>query len=715
MRYLSLFDDFSQIDESYSFDSDSLFEAKMNQMTDLKENCMASWDFEDFKDFFNPYVNESVSDEDRGILMEKAYYTYELGVLYEHNKEWFSGSDNIYYLEDNSNDVPRAILFKNNRLHIISGETLNKLKEGLDLILNEGWLSDVGNFLGKVKDKAVGAFNKYVKEPVKKAAAWVGDKAKKVWNAVSSGAKAVWEFAKKIASAVAAFVKEDPMNAIAIGLMIISGIISFIPAAGTVIGPVLMVIAGVIQLYTGGRDLVKASKEVGTAEKVSDIVKGGTKIVFGSASLLLGIKDIVASAAAALPGMGATGVAIKASVTTWATNFGKTAFGAPASKGVGAALGCSAWIAEFFSTLCLNAPFMKKFVEVAADGTKTIKPQWLSVGTKGANAGYAKGVDAATSKETTADKVKSGLDKVAKDTQKKMKQNASLDSDYSSGSLNEAEGGGWGFGELVINFLAYIGRACFSWLYKAITGALSGIGKLINGIMDLPSRITKGIDSFREKYKSSFIGGILSGALSTFVKPFSFVAGKLIDGYIKPIVKPITGWMIGLGKKDEAIAAKIKASPILSKPPVPGVKDPGKVTIAAKKVEITAKDKAAIKKLGTKGVATMVKAGGGTEKMLEKIKKAQGEFKKKFPGVAKEKGSWGSSPSGKATYTIKSKEADGSVTLFNDGKYTVISGPNKKLRGEFKADKGVKLKEPEDGWKKNESRRYVLSIDNFLG
>ena len=699
MRYLSLFDDFSQIDESYSFDSDSLFEAKMNQMTDLKENCMASWDFEDFKNFFNPYVNESVSDEDRGILMEKAYYTYELGVLYEHNKEWFSGSDNIYYLEDNSNDVPRAILFKNNRLHIISGESLSKLKEGLDLILNEGWLSDIGSFLGKAKDKAVGAFNKYVKEPVKKAAAWVGDKAKKVWNAVSSGAKAVWEFAKKIASAVAAFVKEDPMNAIAIGLMIISGIISFIPAAGQVVGPVLMVIAGVIQLYTGGRDLVKASKEVGTAEKVSDIVKGGTKIVFGSASLLLGIKDIVASAAAALPGMGATGVAVKASVTTWATNFGKTAFGAPASKGVGAALGCSAWIAEFFSTLCLNAPFMKKFIEVAADGTKAIKPQWLKAGTQGANAALGKGVDVVTAKEKKGSK----------------KQNASLDLSYSAGSLNEAEGDSWGFGELIINFLAYIGRACFSWLYKAITGALSGIGKLINGIMDLPSRITKGIDSFKEKYKSSFIGGILSGGLSTFVRPFSNVASKVIDGYIKPIVKPITGWMVGLGKKDAAIAAKIKASPILSKPPVPGVKDPGKVTIPAKKVEITAKDKAAIKKIGNKGVSTMVKAGGGTQKMVEKIKKAQDEFKKKFPGVSKEKGSWGSSPSGKATYTIKSKEAGGSVTLFNDGKYTVASGPNKKARGEFKAQKGVKLIEPKDGWKNNESRNYILSIDSFLG
>ena len=699
MKYISLFDDFTKVEESYSFDNDSLLESKLNQMNSLKENCMAAWDFGTFSDFFNGFINESVSDAERGILLEKAYYTYELGVLYEHNKDWFNSGDNIYYLEDNSNDVPRSILFKDNRLYIISGETITKLREGLE-ILNESWLGDLvdgaANLIGKGVSVVKSAVKKYVVEPVKKAAAYVGDKLSQAWDALSSGAKAVWEFAKKIASAIASFITEDPINAIAIGLMIISGIISFIPAAGTVIGPVLMVIAGVLQLYTGAKDLIKASKEVGAAEKVIDIVKGGTKIVFGSAGLLLGIKDIITSAAAALPGMGSTGVAIKASVTSWAKNFSKTAFGAPASKGIGAALGCSAWIAEFFSTLCLNAPFMKKFVTIAADGSKVINKKWLDVGTKIANAGAGKGVEAVTATD--------------------KKQNASLDLDSYNNHLDEDKGGGsWGFGELVVNFLAYIGRACFSWLFKVITGALSGIGKIINGIMDLPSRITRGIDSFRKEYGSSFIGGILSGALATFVRPFSNVGAKVIDKYVKPIVKPITGWMIDLGKKDATIAAKIKQNPKLAKPPIPGVKDPGKVTIPERKVEITAKDRAAIKKIGVTGVKTMVKAGGGSEKMVEKIKKSQDEFKKKFPGVSKEKGSWGQSPSGKATYTIKSKEAEGSVTLFNDGKYTVITGPNKKARGEFKADKGLKLMEPKDGWKKkNESRRYVLSIDSFI-
>jgi hypothetical protein len=97
------------------------------------------------------------------------------------------------------------------------------------------------------------------------------------------------------------------------------------------------------------------------------------------------------------------------------------------------------------------------------------------------------------------------------------------------------------------------------------------------------------------------------------------------------------------------------------------------------------------------------------------MKKSQDEFKKKFPAVSKLKGNWGQSPSGKSTYTYKSKEAEGTVTLFNDGKYTVISGPNKKARGEFQADKGVNLNAPKDGWKKNESGfNYLTSFDTFL-
>jgi TolA-binding protein len=91
------------------------------------------------------------------------------------------------------------------------------------------------------------------------------------------------------------------------------------------------------------------------------------------------------------------------------------------------------------------------------------------------------------------------------------------------------------------------------------------------------------------------------------------------------------------------------------------------------------------------------------------------EFKKKFPAVSKLKGTWGQSWTGKPTYTYQSKEAEGAVTLFNDGKYTVITGPNKLERGDFRGDKSVKLNAPKGGWKKNESGfNYLTSFDAFL-
>jgi hypothetical protein len=172
--------------------------------------------------------------------------------------------------------------------------------------------------------------------------------------------------------------------------------------------------------------------------------------------------------------------------------------------------------------------------------------------------------------------------------------------------------------------------------------------------------------------------------------------------------------MTSLAKRNQEIGKKIDGNKEL-KSPVPGIKEQGPPKIVPKKVDVTAKDKALVKKIGVTGTKTLVKAGGGSEKILDKMKKSQDEFKKKFPAVSKLKGNWGQSPSGKSTYTYKSKEAEGTVTLFNDGKYTVISGPNKKARGEFQADKGVNLNAPKDGWKKNESGfNYLTSFDTFL-
>jgi hypothetical protein len=175
MKYLSLFDDFTKVDESYNFDSDSLLEAKINQMSSLRENCMAAWDFSEFKNFFGGSLNENSSEEENHLLLEQAYYTYELGVLYEHNQNWFNSEGEISYLKNENTPEGYVVLFKNNGLHIVKESTLERLMNNSELIL-EGFWSGVGDFI-KSSVKAVGnVVNKYVIQPVKAAVAYVGKK-----------------------------------------------------------------------------------------------------------------------------------------------------------------------------------------------------------------------------------------------------------------------------------------------------------------------------------------------------------------------------------------------------------------------------------------------------------------------------------------------------------------------------------------------------------
>jgi len=679
MRYLSLFDDFTKVDESYNFDSDSLLEAKINQMSSLRENCMAAWDFSEFKNFFGGSLNENSSEEENHLLLEQAYYTYELGVLYEHNQNWFNSEGEISYLKNENTPEGYVVLFKNNGLHIVKESTLERLMNNSELIL-EGFWSGVGDFIKSSVKSVVNVVKKYVIEPVKKAVAYVGKKVAQAWDVLSSGAKAVWDFAKSIVSAVIVFIKENPLTAIALGLQILSSIVEYIPVAGQVISPILTMIAGGITVYEGVQNVIASGKAMKDAQGVPNIVKGGAKLVIGAAGLLLGIKDLITAAATALPGMGSIGLAIKTSVISWTSAFSKTAFGAVATIGIGKTLGCSSWLASFFETVCEKAPFMKKLVVGAEEiGGKVGGKVAGELGSKAAKAGVNKGIELAQDK--------------AQET---------------------AEESGWGFGEVVINFMVYIGKACFGWLYDTIVAGIAGIGKIINGLLDLPGRISKGIDNFRKNHSGTFIGGILSNALSSAVKPMTSCAQRFIDQYIKPKVKPVTGWMISLGKRNKTIAKKIAGNKKL-KSPVAGIKEQGAPKIVPKKVDISAKDKEAIKKIGVTGTQTLIKAGGGSQNILDKMKKTQDEFKKKFPAVSKLNGTWGQSWTGKPTYTYQSKEAEGTVTLFNDGKYTVITGPNKLARGDFRGDKSVKLNAPKGGWKKNESGfNYLTSFDAFL-
>jgi len=689
MKYVALFDDFDSIDESYSFESDSLLEAKLNQMTMLREGCLAAWTRSEFSEFFSPMLNENNNDEERGFLLEKAYHTYELGVMYENNQDWFDGGDDIYYMKDPESDS--AILFKNGRLHMIENESLEAAKRGE--LITEGFWSSVGGFFSNVyagaknlAKKAVNAVNTYVVQPVKKAASWVADKVKKAWDWLSAGAIKIWNFCKKIYAAVKAFATENPLTAIGIALQILATVVSFIPGVGTAISGVLLMIAGGITAYEGGLNIYKASKEIGKADKVATIVKGGAKIVLGSVSAILGIRDIIAAGAEALPGMGGFGMAIKTSVVTWSTKFTKTAFGGFASAGAGKALGCSEWLGEFFQTLCKKAPFMKNLADKPGLVGKITK-----VGSMGADAGKGSGQDAI------------------------LANSGENDLYVWDQTINEDDSGSWGFGDLIVNFLAYVGNACFSWIYNGVVSAISTVGSAIKSLMNLPGRISKSIENGR-KNATSWIGGKIFGALSYVVKPITNCAQRFVDNYIKPKVEPMANWMISLGKRNKSITAAIKANPKL-KSPVGGVKKTGQIEIPKKNVEVKASDKKNFAKIGDKGMKTLVKAGGGSEKILQKLDKKKDDFKKKFPGVDKLKGAWTQSKSGESIFTYKSSVAGGYVSLYNNSKYLVLDGPNKKAKGDFKSSKNKKITliEPKGGFKKksNESRNYVNTFESF--
>lgn len=681
MKYISLYQEFNE--EELNFYHEDLFESQINEMTMLRENCMARWDINKFFEFFAGPINESSLNESETLLLEKAYYTYEIGSLYEHKKEWFETKGDVTYLVDESSEEQRVIMFKDNKLHIIS-------KNALDMIsnrsLNEGFFDGMGDFLGDMYKKVKSTVKKYVTDPVKKAAKYVAKKVSSAWDALSNGAKKVWEFSKKIVSAVVVFVKENPLTAIGILLQIIGSILSFIPVANF-LSPTFALLAGGITVYEGVTNLISAGKEVGKADKVKDIVKGSAKIILGSASLILGIKDLIESAATALPGYGSVGVAIKTSVISWGNNFTKTALGGVAAAGVGKALGCSNWIANFFVTLCEKAPFVQKLSgktvnllgkEVVTDVAKGVKVA-------------AKGADQALSKA----------------------EDSVLDS-YNTDLVYEGDSeSSWGFKDLVVNFLCYVGKSCFSWLYDAVVAGISGVGSAIKGLLNLPSKISSSIEKFKEKQGGSFIGGIISGALSSAVKPMTDCASRFINNYIKPKVDPAISWMTSLGKNNERISKLIEGNKEL-KSPVAGIKKQGPAPIKKANVEITDADKTNIKKIGTSGTETVVKAGGGSEKILDKMDKKKDAFIKKFPEVNKMEGNWGQSKNGNASFTYKSSSAGGYVTIFLNSTYYVVSGPNKGSSGDFKTKGGkISLEKPKGGFKKNESKEYILPFTLF--
>jgi hypothetical protein len=276
----------------------------------LKENIMARLEMKEFSSLFGSSIFESSSDP---LLLEKAYSTYELGLLYENRRDWFEDEDQIYMIESGDYNL----LFKNESIFFVSSSTLKMLKE-------EWSWSSASAAWDNVKASASSAIN-----TVKTA----HDKA---WNAISDGAKKVWEFSKRITSATVEFIKSDPLTCAAIFLQLLSGIVAFIPGAAVAIGPFCLALAGAIEVYVGTTKIKKAWKNFskieisagtsgstgsGTAKATSSFMEGLPYLVAGSASILLGLNDVMSAPKAALPGAGATSVALRSASSKWSSTF----------------------------------------------------------------------------------------------------------------------------------------------------------------------------------------------------------------------------------------------------------------------------------------------------------------------------------------------------------------------------------------------------------
>jgi hypothetical protein len=269
----------------------------------LRENVTARLGMKEFSNLFDNTLFESSSDN---LLLEKVYSTYELGLLYENRKDWFGDNKQIYALESGD----QCILFKNNTLFLVSSSTYKILNEQLS------W-DNVESIWNSTKEKAKESINA------------IADANKQIFDVVSDGAKKAWEFSKRVAITVIDFAKHDPLTAGAIFLQLMSAITAFIPGIGQGVGPVLLALAGTLDIVGGTISIREAWDKFSTIQAVkgsagsipakatSSFSAGAPQLVSGCVSILLGLNDVVSCPKAALPGVGATSTALRGASERW--------------------------------------------------------------------------------------------------------------------------------------------------------------------------------------------------------------------------------------------------------------------------------------------------------------------------------------------------------------------------------------------------------------
>lgn len=248
---------------------------------DLSEGVQAKLGIKEFSGLFGSSLFESKEDK---ILLEKAYGTYELGLLYESRKSWFETETPIYMLEGEGH----RILFKDTSMFIISNTSYGMLNEQFE---------DAWNWVSNQTSSAI----KSVKDNTKAAINAVSVASKETWDALSDGAKKVYAFGKKIVSAVAEFAKANPLQTVAIVLQIFSVLVSFFPPVGLWLSPILLAVSGGLEIYEGIHHIKEAYgklKAIGIdnpKRSAESFAVGGPLLIAGLIALVFGVHDIITS------------------------------------------------------------------------------------------------------------------------------------------------------------------------------------------------------------------------------------------------------------------------------------------------------------------------------------------------------------------------------------------------------------------------------------
>lgn len=465
----------------------------------LSENVMIKLTITEFSNMFESKIFESESDE---MLLEKSYAMYELGMLYESKKDWFADDEKILMLESELGTV----LFKNGSAFIIDNYTMQALSEGI--------MDDISASWNKVKSGA------------KSTVDLVKSKGSDIWNSISDGAKKVYGFTKKIVSALAEMASGTNFwTIIAIVLQVSAAIVPLIPAAGQFLGPILLGIAGGMEIGIGAVKIRNAWKEFSEVD-LSNIQKakkslaaGLPYMIAGTCSIVLGVNDILMAPAAAAPGASVLSITRGKMTEAWGKTFAhEFAHGAE----------------HFLSNTVVGI--------ASKAGSKSLPAIAAFMG-KGGSAAAA---------------------------------------------------------TLISTLFLMIGKEFLGKVFDGIIFAGEKIGELFQFLLALPEKFQTAMANFVKSAKSP-AAKIIAQALESFIIPALEVIKKLVNNYIKPIVQPMTNFLLEMSAQHKTIKAatdELKSKGLVGT--LPKAISVGVHKVKGSSVEVDSKDIGQIKKLNKK-------------------------------------------------------------------------------------------------------------------